>query len=1270
MEILKNLSEQELDVLKHVFESNKKRALSRREFRRALRAASKGKVLPFPITKSYLNLLFSNVDAAGDEQITWVDFSMYVVEQSNNAGSEITLPYSEAATASLRTPHPSSSSDDDLEPISRAVSVTSIAMEDRSAGRNLVDGAGATRRYHVDALSVNPMGLRLTGMQVIPRSTRIVSVTENLKQQHTVSIHEDADGFPVIAVLPRRIEPFLCWEHVPHTGGVSNSYSVVSSYNGGLLQLYHLPDDAVKEASKAVLTPVKTLHTSDTQTSLRWSPDFKRLFMGNRIGVVSVWDVDTDTVASQERLHNLSITRCCVRRSMLYTGSADRFDSVKATDLEKSVVLYSFSDHIVDGVLLMDVDDEYIITTGCETKIVLRSVQAPNASFTNLHDPVTPHQGRVSSFHRIPSTPLIVSGDVRGNVKIWDLRMNNCVQTFPPSLLGYVKKPAPPKAPSAFMTNVSAEEANDSAMVTSICPLPKLGLINIGTASHRFTLTALDAAFPDRVDDETACRFIGSPNPNQLITVHATSFKLWDVTCGHLIYCSPSKSVNGDITAFTLVEPLKRQLLCGTVLGDLRGFTVSLGKRVFNFYHTLHSSHAVPKEKPIISLDTIPHFRDQPFPYVIITFATVVVMVPVVPAARPESLVVLHVVNELLDDHTHCIQETHLVERQFFVATSNNRVHLVDLHFNTVTASFALPTSSLDNIAAGISTEGALSLEGSVATKHRGQTVQSFFFAADNNGTVMCGKGVHLHNIEDMKFNVEGDQTRQILGHWSTDDSQSWRWAKKQRHHQQKMRRRASARGLDAVEKRDSFIPVVAENACSAITHMFYFGIFCVLVTGDERGGIKLWDMNGVLLSGGRGGGQENSTTTPESSPPLSRQHTFSTEPDRYSPVLISEWNVHSQGFTCLSGIDHPHLLLPVVVTCTPDHFCVLWSADGYALGSFAVGRYIDDTSGGRRFGLMPYLFKKKSEFLGEKWSKFLDYFKALRSTPPLSYEDDDHDGHSAFGKSAHSGAPSRASTCGSQALEDGAGDGEAAVELAATAVPTAGAEDSLDRVFVTEPEMKMPTTGVPWAFHRAQQQAVHHHRTRSGSSEAGPDEKPFSDFTSGGPFSSGVFSQNSIHSSHKSTESDKPKEGLVKPQFALKVRRGKPFRLSRTGVAGTFLPPVSARQSFSPRYLGGRQRQKLESGNGVLEMRVRQQSILTAPGMLPPGLPVATPSISSKRRRQQQQQQPSLVEVSSRMIKDEVDVSVNVRGKVAVGGARDVGPREGRHLKELLPKL
>lgn len=70
-----------------------------------------------------------------------------------------------------------------------------------------------------------------------------------------------------------------------------------------------------------------------------------------------------------------------------------------------------------------------IITASYQKKINIYEIH-PNYLDTNLKGSLLGHQTLVTCFTIVANTPMIVSSDDRGKIKIWDIRNYKCIQTL------------------------------------------------------------------------------------------------------------------------------------------------------------------------------------------------------------------------------------------------------------------------------------------------------------------------------------------------------------------------------------------------------------------------------------------------------------------------------------------------------------------------------------------------------------------------------------------------------------------------------------------------------------------------------------------------------------------------------------------------------------------------------------------------------------------------------------------------------------------------
>ncbi|CAD2219142.1 hypothetical protein AGDE_09229 [Angomonas deanei] len=384
MEILKNLSANELKTLKDTFSSNLKGALKEEDFVDAIFSACHKKPKFAELTKGQLSHLFASIDVTGRGYVSWEEFSMFAIEQAQ---------YSmETVVGGGATNSGDGRQGDDMG-----------AGDGRSLEGN-VDTFITFRPYHVESAVQHSYGTVVNDLRSLPRARKLVQIIQDTKNNSQVTLINMDETQSVYAKLPKVNECITAWEYVPLTTGVTNSNSLFFSYNGGNVTTFPLEK---KHTYDDMLSSSGSLLFSETQTALVWSSMYGRLLLGSRRGIVSVWDIDSKAVSSQEKVHQSPITALKVRSSVLFSSSLDRVNSVKGVDLEHSVVRFAFNDHMVGGATCLEIDEEFLFTAGFEGKVMQRNLQNPKGSPTILFDTNEPHQGRITTMERKADTPLL-----------------------------------------------------------------------------------------------------------------------------------------------------------------------------------------------------------------------------------------------------------------------------------------------------------------------------------------------------------------------------------------------------------------------------------------------------------------------------------------------------------------------------------------------------------------------------------------------------------------------------------------------------------------------------------------------------------------------------------------------------------------------------------------------------------------------------------------------------------------------------------------------
>lgn len=1040
MEILKNLSEAELDALRGVFDGHPERGLNETNFRRTLLRASRGKVLAIRLSRRYFNHLFASIDVHGDGRVTWDQLTMFCIDHARSLVGEASvdeknLGLSSPTSLTLETTLRCSSSPIPSQRPFSVDSECSNSSSDYEGGfvdpklKSEAQHLFSFHPYHAAHVVPQPYGTRTTDMRVIERIKKVVKVTADVKGTCAVNVYNIEDRkLSMYASLSRSAGAVVSWDYIPAVAGVSNSNTLACAYNGGLVQLFPMQKYRTFDD---VLHPSHSIKISETQTAILWAGAYHRLAMGSRCGVVSVWDVDEQRVANLEKIHNARITGLCIRNGMMYTGSLDRSDSVKVVDLERSVVRYAFNDHHLGGVMAIEMDDDFLFSVGFETKISQRLLQCPRSHPIYLDDVVQPHQGRITTVRRLHDSSILLTGDTKGLVKMWDVRMGSCVQTMSMDSTSSTATVGVSPSTAALTSrgvrshqtklavcqhlsrSIDRLDDDNAPSVDMICPLPGLGdIIMVGTKKDLVVLTVAETTCPGNADDVQACRFLLQPNAQQILTVHDRGVKLWNTLTGHLVYATERDLVPSDITACALVDPLRRQFILATMESHVECFSVALGQSTLDLTPTLRKAGMTGKE--VLSLHLLQRYSKYSSPCMVLAYSTGVTLLPMVEECPVSSVIHLQVLHAILGDRFR-IRDAMLRDGLLFVSVTTNVVYAVDLvNTGRVVASYRLPGLAVENMFMGhvpidrcgaihptLSTSRGFHCVDSAETHRNG--ANSLFFCGDSSGHVIVGESrpVPFDPVTSRAPHRNGGvscgeaaaaATRRIhtlLGDWDAGDrNDTWKWAStaaKGRSARTAYRVRrsmstvlndttvasqgATMKPTDVLASPED-LPHCPKHRSPVVTNMCFISSFCVLVTVDARGTVKLWDMLGIVL----GSAAERQVTEVANA-----AHLISRDPDSfYPPRLMAEWVAHEVSVTDVVAIKCPASLLPVIVTASVDREVRLWSADGLSLGTLAAGRQTDDASGGSRYGLPPYNFAKTVERgdLEAHWKRFRAYMK------------------------------------------------------------------------------------------------------------------------------------------------------------------------------------------------------------------------------------------------------------------------------------------------------
>ncbi|ORC89286.1 uncharacterized protein TM35_000132900 [Trypanosoma theileri] len=531
------------------------------------------------------------------------------------------------------------------------------------------------RPFHIRQVLKNGHGSQVSSIRVLPKNKRVIKVVTENSGLSTVHMCDPRQNLLSVAAIKRFPCSLLAWDYVPLVREIPFSNSIVCTYNDSYLRFFSLK----KKRYDGILENCHSMRMSETQSVLHWVSSCNLLAMGSRTGMVSLCDLERQVYVVQKRLFQTAVTAMRTYKKYLYIASLDTQNAVKCFDIEHGVVQFSLNDHDSGnghdsgGALILECDDHYLYSSGFGRSIVQRSLVVPRTPPVHFCDHVQPHRGRITVLHRLHGLPLLVSGDTRGTLKFWDLRMGYCVQTIHGS--GNMNALSTVNLDDGLPELEPGLSAYRAAHVNSICHLDMVGKLNIATSRELIVLSSDAFVRPELTDDRHSCRFLFFPNPDSIITVHDRCVKLWNSITGLLTDVTEPNIIKYDVSASCIVEPLNRQLLIGTIGGEVKALSVSMLQETINLTPALQM-HLHGEE--VINLHTVSKYRDISIPHVFVVTQYEIFMVPLKPDCGSQSVTHFHGILRSFMRQQQIIRATSVTETRLLLATSDACVHVVE----------------------------------------------------------------------------------------------------------------------------------------------------------------------------------------------------------------------------------------------------------------------------------------------------------------------------------------------------------------------------------------------------------------------------------------------------------------------------------------------------------------------------------------------------------------------------------------------------------------
>lgn len=949
MEILKNLNELEITSLRSVFEA-KRDGLDVQQFEAVLLNASKSVATINP-AQLRLRELFSEIDVSGDGYVSWDEFIMFIISRTDG----------------------------------RNKAATGMGLD------------GVIKNYllgHV--ISGEDIPKSIVRMEYIPEVDRIVKMTVDRGVTKVRVLINDMRLTPMFDVPRQPLDSpqVLSCAYIPSEGRHHVDNCLALSYGDGYLKFFDMSKKRISLTKESKM--IKSVRLAESQTCMRWSRRYERLVLGSRTGVVSVIHPDEMHVFNQEKLHNLLISDMVVDETLLFTASVDPSHSVKCIDMQRNVVRYSLDDHPQGATMIsVNTSNQTLFSVGFEPYIVTHAMLMPRVKPWKLIDTSRPHRGRITQLSVVPSTPQLISSDSWGLTKVWDVRMNGCVQNI-----------LPPKDE----LDITPPEQAAASSLCIVAPSKRIIINGRSTAIYCY-----EGAVDPAVADELPAHLVILNTASQTaFSFHRGTMKLWDIQSGELL--STHHDVMGDhkdITSAFILKPMERKMFLSSSTGDLLKLSCALCE-----VETDLSSYvsAVPhcNGQEIQAMAYLQSVRESTTPYVLLAFRRHLLLVPDTEQHSTKSAVEVPLFTQVLPPQVSIKSVDVCKGSSVLVGCSDGRIRMVDMSGLTVTSVWSHPKVLRGDVIS-LASQGLFGTTGGTiacCTVGAGNvavgvsvSVGQWDTAEHWDGTEHCESRPQGSTapLEDSTLLSSDDARRRMSA--STTQRSPTQWLAAPGAFNTTTRsslcvsppdgaKRGSIAGsslggtlhptLTISEPEPPRSPI-ADSAVatylnatstnqknrllsSCVVLVEIVKNFDVLLTADEKGVITLWDLRPCLKH-----------CAVYVSDPVLAPHIS------HPPILVTWWRAHEEEITSMAVIEDRDAggQYFSILSASNDKTIRLWSADGILLGSLALGR--EQSAETLPQGVSPYLFNARSP-PREHWSKFCAYLERRdRTSSPLA---------------------------------------------------------------------------------------------------------------------------------------------------------------------------------------------------------------------------------------------------------------------------------------------
>jgi WD40 repeat protein len=294
------------------------------------------------------------------------------------------------------------------------------------------------------------------------------------------------------------------------------------------------------------------MSTAEIQMCLQYDARSRNLFSGSVNGSLSCLDLKSMTFKDVRVGHRQEINDLIAVSDVDLLASASSDGSILMWDTETMRWKKQFKGH-KKGVLSLAYSTDYhcLLSAGVDQEALVWNPYVEKEPIFRLKG----HTRGLCGIAVMPGTPQIISADVSGTFRLWDMRNFRCIQSF---------------------GNEGGKEFN------TFCVVPPHKRIAGGGSQISFYDYMDEGGDEDVTDSNNVVDALYNPNAGSFCTLAKRNVKFWNAVTGNLVKVLRDVTPSADITSACLADN-GQKIYLGDAAGGVRAHALHNGKILTTF---------------------------------------------------------------------------------------------------------------------------------------------------------------------------------------------------------------------------------------------------------------------------------------------------------------------------------------------------------------------------------------------------------------------------------------------------------------------------------------------------------------------------------------------------------------------------------------------------------------------------------------------------------------------------------------------------------------